>query len=198
MKCPILFCAFFFAVIMARADDSGPPDSALIKFVQQRTNAVRITEKPVQMEPLVMMRCAVSPQQMRVSQKERTLGISDPHIKKYVHVYVSPGGEAPMRTWAGTFPEGTIVLKEKFSDASGTNTELFTGMIKREAGYNPECGNWEFFTLPGDASKISMRGKIQDCMECHEEFKSSDFVTKEYVMYTQVLAHHLGPTPIQK
>ncbi|HXB59867.1 MAG TPA: hypothetical protein VNU95_09890, partial [Candidatus Acidoferrales bacterium] len=76
--------------------------------------------------------------------------------------------------------------------------ELFTGMIKREVGYNPECGNWEFFTLPGDASKISARGKIQNCMECHKAYKSSDFVTKAYVMYAHILVRHLGPTPLQK
>ncbi len=182
MKFLILFCAFFFAIVTTWADNSGPSDNDLIKFVQQRTNAVRITKSPVQMEPIVAMRCVgPSPEDLRVAQKEKVLGISDPHIQKYVHVYVSPEGEAAMLTRAGVFPEGTIVLKEKFSDASGAKTELFTGMIKREAGYNPECGDWEFFTLAGDASRISERGKIQDCMDCHEEYKNSDFVTKEYV-----------------
>jgi hypothetical protein len=190
MKCSILFCAFFIAVIMVRADDSGPPDSALIKFVQQRTNAVRITDNPVQMAPFVAGRCAPTPAQL--------VGIPDPHLEKFAHVYVSPDGEAAMRTSGGIFPEGAIILKEKFSDATGTNTELFTGMIKREVGYNPECGNWEFFTLPGDASKISARGKIQNCMECHKAYKSSDFVTKAYVMYAHILVRHLGPTPLQK
>jgi hypothetical protein len=182
MKSSIVFCAIVFAVTMARADDSSPPsDSALIKFVQQRTNAVRITKSPYQMEQFVMMRCiGPSPEEKRVIQKEKSLGISDPHIKKYVHVYVSQNGEAAMRTWNGVFPEGAIVLKEKFSDAGGTKTELFTGMIKRETGYNPECGDWEFFTLPGNASTISERGKIQNCMDCHVEYKDSDFVTKSY------------------
>jgi hypothetical protein len=181
MKSPILFCALFFAAAMVRADDSGPSDSALIKFVQQRTNAVRITESPVRMDARVAGLCrALTPEELRASQKEKSLGISDPHIKKYVHVYVSPDGQSAMQTRAGIFPVGSIVLKEKFSDATGTNTELFTGMVKREAGYSPECGNWEFFTLPADASKISGRGKIQDCMECHEEYKNSDYVTKAY------------------
>jgi hypothetical protein len=85
-----------------------------------------------------------------------------------------------MRTRTGVFPEGATVLKEKFSDAAGTKTELFTGMVKREAGYNPECGDWEFFTLPGDASKISAGGKIQNCMECHVEYKNQDYVTRLY------------------
>lgn len=181
MKCPILFCAFFFASATTWADDSGPPDSALIKFVQQRTNAVRITASPYKMEMFVMMRCiGPSPEEIRVSQKEKSLGISDPHIQKYVHVYISTNGMDAMLTRGGIFPVGAVVLKEKFSDAAGTKTELFTGMIKRKPGYNPECGDWEFFTLPNDASRISERGKIQDCMECHEEYEKSDFVTKSY------------------
>ncbi len=162
-------------------ETNAPTDESLIQFVQQRTNAVRITQNPYQMETWVMMRCVgPSPEEIRVAQKEKTLGISDPHIKKFVHVYVSQNGETAMRTNSGVFPQGTIVLKEKFSDAAGRRTELFTGMLKRESGYNPECGDWEFFTLPGDASKISQRGKLQSCMDCHVEYKSSDFVTKSY------------------
>lgn len=182
MKCSILFCALFFAAALAWADGIAPfNDDELVKFVQQRTNAVRITERPYLMEQVVMMRCiGPSPEELRVSQKEKLLGISDPHMQKYVHVYVSTNGLDAMQKRRGVFPEGAIVLKEKFSDAAGTKTELFTGMIKREPGYNPECGDWEFFTLPGDASKISERGKIQGCMECHVEYKNQDFVTKSY------------------
>jgi hypothetical protein len=178
----LFFTAIIFASTTVLAEDSMPPtDDALIKFVQQRTNAVRITQSPYQMETFVMMRCiGSSPEEIRVAQIEKTLGISDPHIKKFVHVYVSKNGEVAMRTNSGFFPKGAIVLKEKFSDAEGKQTELFTGMIKREAGYNPECGDWEFFTLPGDASKVSERGKLQDCMDCHVEYKKSDYVTKSY------------------
>lgn len=85
-----------------------------------------------------------------------------------------------MRTNSGVFPQGAIILKEKFSDSEGKETELFTGMIKREAGYNLDCGDWEFFTLSADTSKITSRGKLQDCMACHVEYKNQDFVTKTY------------------
>jgi hypothetical protein len=178
----ILFAVQMLVISPAFAEGTNAPtDETLIQFVQQRTNAVRITQNPYQMETWVMLRCiGPSPEEVRVAQKEKVLGISDPHIKKYVHVYVSQNGEAAMRTNSGVFPQGAIVLKEKFSDAEGKQTELFTGMIKREVGYNPECGDWEFFTLPGDASKISERGKLQDCMDCHVEYKKSDYVTKSY------------------
>ncbi len=64
------------------SETNAPTDETLIKFVQQRTNAVRITQNPYQMETFVMMRCiGPSPEEVRVAQKEKTLGISDPHIK---------------------------------------------------------------------------------------------------------------------
>jgi Cytochrome P460 len=171
------------AVFTIQAKDlDTPSDNDLIKFVQQRTNAVRITKSPYQMEQRVAMLCrALSPEEMQVIERENLLEISNPHRNKFVHIYVSPGEETAMRTPSGIFPEGTVVLKEKFSDATGTNTEQFTGMVKREPGYNPECGDWEFFVLPGDASGISERGKIQNCMECHEEYKNDDFIAKSYM-----------------
>jgi hypothetical protein len=57
-------------------------------------------------------------------------------------------------------------------------------MIKREKGYNPECGDWEFFTLTADATKMTARGRLQSCMDCHVEYSESDFVTKKYRIYT--------------
>ena len=86
-----------------------------------------------------------------------------------------------MRSYDGVFPRGTIILKEKFSDSKAQNTELFTGMLKREAGYHPRCGDWEFFTLSADASKVTSRGKLASCINCHIEYRERDFVTKNYV-----------------
>jgi hypothetical protein len=115
---------------------------------------------------------------------------ASPHFEKYAHVYVSQEGNYAMHTHSITtgtnvvrFPVGTIVLKEKFSDATAKHTELFTGMVKREAGYNPECGDWEFFTLSANANKVTSRGRLQSCMDCHVDYKYSDFVTKDYPIY---------------
>jgi len=87
-----------------------------------------------------------------------------------------------MKTNSAVFPRGTIILKEKFLDSEGKQTELFTGMVKREAGFNSECGDWEFFTLSSDATKITSRGKLEKCMDCHVEYKDRDYVTKNYVL----------------
>lgn len=155
-----------------RAEDSAANDDALVRFAQHRADAVRITRAPVRMNDRTALMCAtVSP-----DSKE----LRSPHRAKFVHVYVSAAGAPAMQTNSAVFPRGTIILKEKFADAQGTKTELFTGMIKREANYNPACGDWEFFTLSADASKVTSRGKLQSCIDCHVDYKNRDFVTKNY------------------
>ncbi len=87
-----------------------------------------------------------------------------------------------MRSGKDQYPVGTIILKEKKLDANNeASTELFTGMLKREQGYNPECGDWEFFVVNGDGRRVLARGRIDSCVECHQAYVKSDFVVREYV-----------------
>jgi len=172
----------FFATATSFAGET-PSDASLIAFAQQRTNAVRMTDKPMMMSAPSAVSCYIPPAQLRVYQKQQANPSfpKDPHVAKYVHVFVSLQGAPAMLTNSAAFPVGTIILKEKFSDPEGKHTELFTGMIKHEPGYNPDCGDWEFFALSANAKKITARGKIESCMTCHREFPESDFVTKTYI-----------------
>jgi hypothetical protein len=76
------------------------------------------------------------------------------------------------------------VVKEKFGPDG--KTELFTGMWKREEGYFPEVGNWEFFTVDGAASKIAERGKLPKCAACHQEMEKGDHVSRGYIVPAQI------------
>jgi len=105
----------------------------------------------------------------------------NPHREHWIHVLVSPGGTNAMTTGKGTYPVDTVILKQKFLDVGGTNTEFFTGMRKREQGYNPDLGDWEFFTLDRSGSKVTARGKIDSCMDCHTKYKATDFVARRYL-----------------
>ncbi len=143
------------------------------------------------MHRLIPMFCAVAPAMsaadMRVFLKTNSVGqkLQNPHDEKYAHVFVSTNGVAAMKSNNAVFPIGSIIIKEKLSDAEGTQTELFTGMVKREKNYNPQCGDWEFFTVSGDASRIASRGKLQNCIDCHVEYSDSDYVTKKYIANTR-------------
>ena len=109
----------------------------------------------------------------------------NPHFNKYVSVFVnSVGREAMMTQLNPRFPVGSMIVKEKLDKADSTTPELLTAMIKREPGYNPEAGDWEFLTLDGAASKIVERGKLGRCSGCHKPYQSSDFVTRTYLPET--------------
>jgi hypothetical protein len=102
-----------------------------------------------------------------------------PHGNHWIHVFATPGATNAMLTGKGQYPEGSIILKEKFRDPAGERRELTTGMRKRERGYNPELGDWEFFILSG--GQVSARGKIESCMDCHAKYKATDFVSRKYL-----------------
>ena len=51
-----------------------------------------------------------------------------------IHVYVTGDGYPEFQRREGVFPEGTIILKEKFPNNAAKVPELYTGMIKREKG----------------------------------------------------------------
>ena len=107
-----------------------------------------------------------------------------PHDDFWIHVFVTPDATNIIMSGQGVYPEGTIILKQKFLDAEAKQTEFYTGMRKREKGYNPACGDWEFFTLDKSGTKVTARGKIDSCMDCHANFKQTDFVSRKYLKGT--------------
>lgn len=103
----------------------------------------------------------------------------NPHIQRYITVYVNPIGEKAMMK-GGSFPIGSVVVKEKFEKDLKTPV-LSTIMIKRERGYNPACGDWQFAVLDAFTSKLEGDGKIDSCMNCHKTQPKQDFVYRTYV-----------------
>lgn len=104
-----------------------------------------------------------------------------PHGGHWIHVFVSPEGTNAMISGTGSYPTGTIILKRKFADAQGKQPEFFTGMRKREKGYNPEMADWEFFILDAPATHVLARGRIESCMDCHTKYSATDFVSRRYL-----------------
>ena len=103
----------------------------------------------------------------------------NPHSGKYINVYVNSTGQDEMLTKKyPKFPQGTIVVKEKLSSPDSKTPELLTVMIKREEAYNAEVGDWEFLTFNGQATKVTSRGKLENCQACHLGYPSQDFVTR--------------------
>jgi hypothetical protein len=113
---------------------------------------------------------------------ETGAGASGPHRGKYISVYVNDVGVRAMTREKGTeFPPGSIIVKEKFAKREGETAELMTAMVKRESGFNPESGDWEYFVLDGRGTEIEARGRLENCMACHVPQKEWDYTFRTYL-----------------
>jgi hypothetical protein len=153
-----------------RSDKSENP--SLVFNATTSRQLTKITPHPLHMSQAVAILCAQTP-----------FNAPSPHLNKYFDVYISSAQALVIESGMGDYPVGCLILKRKYSDPDGKNTELFTGMVKRAPGYNPASGDWEYFTLSGDGAQIEQSGKLQSCMACHQAYSASDFVTRDYFKY---------------
>jgi hypothetical protein len=162
-------------------------DDELLKMVKERQQSLKcLTPEPRWVPGRMAQLCAPpSPQLMARESKM-------PHLKKFIKIFVTAAGEAAATGHECTYPPGTVVIKEKLPAVArekertdlvkpGTEPELFTGMLKREKGFHPEAGDWEFFTVSGDAAKITSRGKLESCIDCHKEYAQTDGISRQYL-----------------
>lgn len=164
----LLSCA-----VLALAGNEPSNEDLIARFSKLDT-FTRVTKEPVPLDATFVDLCEPTVPRQRTNHVE-VYG----KLSAVVHVLVSTEGVASFRADIPPYPEGTIILKQKFASADAEKPDFYTGMLKREKGYNPKVGDWEFFTLSGDAKAITARGRINDCMDCHGQHPKSDFVMKD-------------------
>ena len=137
-----------------------PTDAEFLESVRGRGALERVTPVAVDMAPV---------------------DAANPHEKGKFHTYANELAVLPMFDPWGKFPEGSLLVKEKFG-SDGTS-QHFTGMWKREAGYLPELGDWEIFTVDGAVTKVLERGKLASG---DKETAKGDFVARDYLVPAQI------------
>jgi hypothetical protein len=106
----------------------------------------------------------------------------DPAAGSFISVYVNDTGRQAMtESRMPKFPVGSVIVKEKHPTKDDNAPELLTVMIKREKGFNPTSGDWEYLVTDGPAKQVKGRGKLANCMGCHEKMKEADFVFRQYL-----------------
>ncbi len=65
------------------------------------------------------------------------------------------------------FPAGAVLVKQHTDKQSGAPGPLFA-MVKHEAGYFPDGGDWEFVVTDSNGW-IEDRGPLAMCARCHAE-----------------------------
>src|SRR5262245_16630869 len=129
-----------------------------------------LTAEPVAVEPRVFTYCRIAPE-------AEVLG---PHFAPFVRYYADRANAASFR--AGTFPVpvSTMIVKEKYWEMDG-KLHAVAAMIKREAGYDPAHGDWEYvYTTLGD-QPVTQRGTLESCIACHRIKKEQDFLYRTYL-----------------
>jgi hypothetical protein len=64
-------------------------------------------------------------------------------------------------------PVGSVLVQRHTQRQGGVDFGLFA-MQKREAGYFPAGGDWEFVVVGRDG-RVEARGKLESCARCHAE-----------------------------
>ncbi len=149
-------------------------DEALLEIIRDRKEQIRVTSLPFRMDPATSSLCRL-PNLGPVANGNS----AQPHAFAGFSIFSNELGNAPLWDVFEKFPEGAVIVKEK-SRVDDDSTELFTGMLKRESGYSAHGGDWEYFTVDGLAKEVKSRGRLRECMECHQQYEAFDFVTKVY------------------
>jgi Cytochrome P460 len=74
------------------------------------------------------------------------------------------------------FPTGSVLVREKLAKKGNTQPELLAVMIKREKGFNPDGGDWQFLITNAANTKVKLRQKTGECLNCHYSVRDTDFV----------------------
>lgn len=136
---------------------------------------------------------AVTPEMIAALRREA------PHDGTYIAVFVNKiGREIMFSNLSQPFPEGTVIVKKKFQPYYTGNFDpytqaqpaiaLYTVMIKRKPGYNPQAGDWEFAAVSADGQTVEASGKLENCMRCHATQKSTNFIFRTYLTRPQTTA----------
>jgi hypothetical protein len=155
------------------AADAFSFDAAKLK---DRTAWTQVNDKPYYISSRVNIQC-VAPT-AKDYERERT----NPHMSTYITVYVNNIGRTAMFAKnPEQFPVDSIIVKEKIKDSETRQPVLYTIMRKRERGYNPKLGDWEFSVVGPNGTEVQGTGKLENCQSCHVNVSDSDFVFRSYV-----------------
>jgi hypothetical protein len=162
--------------IKTQTPASGQPSgNELIEGYKQWT---RVNPVPAVFHSQIAIQC-VAPTAKQTKMEE-----DNPHRDKFITVYVNEvGTHAMMQEKTPRFPQGAIIVKEKLPSKDSSSPELLTVMIKREAGYNPKNGDWEYMSLDGVGKEVQARGRLESCQACHMLVKDNDYVSRNYLPY---------------
>ena len=133
----------------------------------------RVNKTPVKMSAHVAALC-INP----TAAQRKSTDPDSPHRDYFLRVYVSRAGKK-FEEAKTPLPVGTVIVKEKLKTPEAKIPVLLTIMRKREHGYDPLHGDWEY-AVADERRKVLEQGSIARCISCHETQKSTDYLYRSY------------------
>lgn len=139
----------------------------------------QMTEGEVFVNPELAMLCVGASEKMVKEAADK----HGPHANTSIRIFMNDSASAAFEAGTEPFPVGAVIVKQKailgFREEASREwvrkaENGVGGMIKRPPGYDSANGDWEYFYFE-DQGEIES-GKIQSCIDCHQEAKSTDFV----------------------
>jgi len=107
--------------------------------------------------------------------------LSKSHMKAMVDVYVTTEHADAYKALKGPMPVGMGLVKAQHKNDNGAKGAPMnaTVMVKMEAGFDPEHGDWYYGVYSYDGKKAMMEGKAdgktEQCAGCHDS-ADTDYV----------------------
>ncbi|HEX4613520.1 MAG TPA: cytochrome P460 family protein [Urbifossiella sp.] len=135
----------------------------------------RVTDRPVPVHAAFWAWCREpTPDEKAALEKH------GPHGGGFIVVRVSPEAIEAFRD-GRPLPVGAIVIKEKYADEAAAGPLLgYTVMLKREVGYAPDGGDWEYADISLAAEGRESRGRLATCAGCHASERDRDYLFRTY------------------
>lgn len=167
---PVLCAAGFGLASACSADDAKPAGIDYSKWAA-------LTPKPITVPKELFTLCDARP--FARMQQQR-----GPHFQPAVSYFANADAAKVLTDdpKAALPVGGTIVKEKRAGEKPGAQLLAYAAMVKREKGYDPERGDWEYVyaDLSGAQPKIE-RGKIESCIKCHSIAKDRDYLYRTHL-----------------
>ena len=179
---PIVLAALFNPFVIGCGNSTTPivdmPESSDIAEIASKYHRYELlTAEPYVVNPWVTNGCYPITQDTI----DNFAKVHGPHAIALISVYMNKMAANAYRQQT-EYPLGSIIVKQKSlkGDRSDDGKKVVArktgvgGMIKRQSGYDPTHGNWEYFYY--ETLDSITAGRVQNCIGCHEKASKSDYV----------------------
>lgn len=158
------------------------PNASVDELLDHYHSFQKITLKPAVIDPRLFALCIENPS---TEMMEHRAAIGAPSSAA-VDIYMNDSA-ADSFNKKEHYKTGAMIIKEKmllpYKPEPGSPplplvdlnpVRGIGGMLKREPGYDPENGDWEYFYK--NVNNPGTRGRLENCVQCHATAKDTDRV----------------------